>query len=386
VGLGQDDSQSHTFPCRNCGEEISIRLDIDHQRAATKFVSVKNCSVVKEEPGAEIVNLEANFLLTPEEQRQDFVIPRLRQVVAMAEASANQFAKSGLVMPNLKTAGWRPDYAAEWQDLERAWSLTRRKQNDLAQKIIESASAQRYADAPLSSLGDWLWKFTASMGGFSTQAKVSACVSVTKPLANTSKVKDFSSHYGAISKEHGLRYFEVFREFFNCYGEFSQIFLYYSAGLDVPMEHRATSSNFSAVRRFYGDCFENFAVLVEFLAFINNICEGRNWNTFERLKFHEYRELDKPNRFNAFAKNSEFSALCGERDNRIRNGSHHASFTFDPESQTVKYRSGKGGTGPEQSMPYADYLDRCCRIFLQVVALFRLELMVAAGYDYDLPV
>jgi hypothetical protein len=116
---------------------------------------------------------------------------------------------------------------------------------------------------------------------------------------------------------------------------------------------------------------------VELLAMLNNMLAGRKYDKFETLTLRKYRELDRPNRFGPFQKNQTFMAICEEADNQIRNASHHGSFVFEKGPQVIRYRAGKGGTGPEQTMSYADYLVRCVRIFLQTMTLLRMELIIS---------
>jgi hypothetical protein len=47
---------------------------------------------------------------------------------------------------------------------------------------------------------------------------------------------------------------------------------------------------------------------------------------------------------------------------------------MDRETQTIRYRAGKGGTGPEQCAGYATYLARSAK--LQTMTLLRLEIMM----------
>jgi hypothetical protein len=103
---------------------------------------------------------------------------------------------------------------------------------------------------------------------------------------------------------------------------------------------------------------------------------GRKFDEFERLTRQDYLELDKSSRFNPFSTNAPFLALCEERDNQLRNASHHGSFQFDQGKQLIAYRSGKGGTGPVQRIGYAAYLAKCTRIFLQAMTLLRIEIMM----------
>jgi hypothetical protein len=54
--------------------------------------------------------------------------------------------------------------------------------------------------------------------------------------------------------------------------------------------------------------------------------------------------------------------------------------------QTIRYRSGKSGTGPEQSISYANYLERRVRIFLQTTTLLRIELIVGTDLEVRHPI
>ena len=84
-----------------------------------------------------------------------------------------------------------------------------------------------------------------------------------------------------------------------------------------------------------------------------NLQRGR-FNQFERLTQKEYLKLDKANRFEAFASLPEFTVICEERYNQIRNASHRG-MTMERKTQTIHYRAGKGGTGPKRKIRYATY-------------------------------
>lgn len=119
---------------------------------------------------------------------------------------------------------------------------------------------------------------------------------------------------------------------------------------------------------------------------LNNMLSGRRYDTFQSLTLDQYRKLDRPARFGPFSDNPAFMAICAEVDNQIRNASHHGSFLFDQANQSVRYRTGKGGTGPERSIPYANYLERCVRIFLQTMTLLRVELVAATYLEVRHPI
>ncbi|MFG6100534.1 hypothetical protein SPB21_35175 [Leptothoe sp. ISB3NOV94-8A] len=80
ITVGTDKYQEHSFPCVNCGEDISVRLDVDFEIRkqvstipglsipSTKLSTLKNCDFSEKE--GTIVNLSPNFLIS-EELRHD---------------------------------------------------------------------------------------------------------------------------------------------------------------------------------------------------------------------------------------------------------------------------------------------------------------------------
>jgi hypothetical protein len=126
----------------------------------------------------------------------------------------------------------------------------------------------------------------------------------------------------------------------------------------------------------YGNLFEGFTSLIELPVLLNNLLQGRKHDEFAQLTLTGYRRLDKASRCNPFSSTPAFFVLCEEADNQLRNASHHGGIKFEPSTQTISYRAGKGGTGDEQSMAYAEYLTRCVRLFLQILTVLRMELML----------
>jgi hypothetical protein len=186
----------------------------------------------------------------------------------------------------------------------------------------------------------------------------------------------FAGYYSGIAEVRAERYFELMKEYFHGYDDFGQVHFHVVKGIDVPDESTVSSINFDATRMFYGSAFEAFASSVDILAYVNNLKAGRPFNQFEKLTQEEYLKLDKANRFEAFAPVPEFALMCEERDNQVRNASHHDGMRLERKTQTIRYRSGKGGSGPEHNMGYARYLARSVKLFLQAMTLLRLEILM----------
>jgi hypothetical protein len=381
IGLGSDSSQTHKFPCRGCNEEIALRVDLDHARRGWRVVCVENCKPVLEIAGAPIVNVDANFLIPADQQGVDMGSWRFGQMRAMYEAARREGTLVDMSAVPLTAQSSRPyrqpDYAEEWKLLRKAWSLTRNDKTKLSEKRIEKASAEFYPQHPLNSLQDWVWRLAVFLCNPSYEPLFDDAMKAIEPLNESTLLGDFRQFYGTVSEDRGTRYFTVIRDFFAAYAEFGQVYFFVAKGLRVPDDHHTTSTDFEAVKMFYGNAYEHFTLLVEYLAMLNNMLTGRRYDTFQTLTLDQYRKLDKSSRFGPFSDNAAFMAICAEANNQIRNASHHGSLAFDQAEQTIRYRSGKGGTGPERSISYAEYLLRCVRIFLQVMTLLRVELIVS---------
>ena len=199
-----------------------------------------------------------------------------------------------------------------------------------------------------------------------------------EPATKSDRFESLLDHYdtGMVAGR-GSKYFNIFNEFFNGYDDFNQLRMRLAAGLDVDHGLEVSSGQFDRTRMFYGNAFEALGSLVDLVAFANNVLQGRDWNTFERLTVKQYLELDKANRFNAFGNVPALAALAGEADNQLRNASHHGSMDIDPVTKTITYRAGKGGQGEARTITYTDYLRRCVVLFGQILALFSLEIVLA---------
>jgi len=162
IGMGQEEHQSHHFPCRCCGEDIAVGLVVDYVNITAEPVPELNCSLAQEQPGAEIVNLDANFVIPASAQGQDMTFARLAQLQAITKraiAAGADFTPVDLDDPKLDQRPFRRrDFKAEWLELRRAWTLHRRRQDALSRGVVKKSSTKLYSDHPLTGLPDWLWR------------------------------------------------------------------------------------------------------------------------------------------------------------------------------------------------------------------------------------
>lgn len=388
IGMGQETQQRHHFPCRSCHEPIEVGLNVDYTKISAELFFGKNAVASGPLDEGEVVNLDANFLIPDEDQGQEMAFPRIQQGAAMIQKLIDDRLAQGLTPfpdDDIGVAGKRPDFASEWNDCRAAWSLWRNGKDKLSMKRVETASSTIYATEPLSDLADWIWRFALAITGPRYHALF---VDAMELIKESKKNNDFPRFCKAftdeISRPHGQIYFELIKSYFAAYDEFAQVQFLVTSGTEFP-EARASSSNFDSVRMFYGNAFEAFSSLVEFLAYLNNLLEGRKFDEFQSMTREQYLRLDKSSRFRCFEDRAEFLSIATEADNVLRNASHHGGLVFDPKSQDITYRAGKGGQGDEQHISYTDYLRRCTEIFMQSMVLFRLELVLASGANLRPP-
>lgn len=386
--MGQETRQVHRFTCTECGEDLVVALNVDYENIRHWTEAVENAEHSTEGLGDPIVNLDPNFLVPKEDRGRDRSFSRMQKIAEIID-EAEKAGRPLLTMPQGKENERpfrRPDYLEEWQQLKKTWSLHVRGRDHLVPPRLSSATETFYATDPLKSVEDWLWRFLLFSSGQFFQSAIRPAMAIVSPLIRLATFADFANHYNEISKDRGHRYLEILSQYFEAYDDFSQVHFSVSAGIEIPSDHIVSSVNFSRTKMYYGNAFEALSSSVDILAYLNNIAANRPFGAFQELTQKEYLKLDKPNRFNAFQDLTEFANLCRERDNQLRNASHHGGTRLETETQTIHYRAGKGGMGEAKTISYTAYLARCSRIHLQLCALLGVELVMcnAARLKYPL--
>ncbi len=375
IAIGDAKRQPHHFPCRNCGEELEVVLTLGTGSGEGAFSCSENAAYCDEDAEALVVNLDPNFVIPRDQADSPFSFHRLEQMEAMLKAME---ARGVSLDQMARASGERgPTFPTEWTHLKKAIGLEIRGKSKLSRREIDTSSALFYEGERLDSLDDWLIRFLRRLVGpdndklFEKISKEAERIIESKDA--TGMMKNYFANLRAARRD---TYFAIVTDFFGNYSEFSQVLYRVRLGAPPPEDAAAGSTNFESVKTFYGDAFETFAGLVEIFTMLNNLDAGREYDQGERLTLKKYRELDNASKFNSFASNAAFTELCVEIDNQIRNASHHRGIKLSADRHTILYRSGKGGTGEEQSMTYVTYLDRCVRIFMQILVLLCFEIIM----------
>lgn len=388
IGMGQGIRQEHTVNCHECQEPMSFGMTVDYSELSTDVFAIDGCSIV-EVPAygtGPVVNVDANFVVPEGMTDQDVTFHRLTQMQEMMEA-AEGFGP----LPSQKFDPFAPrrptaDHLSEWKNLKKAVSLASNGRTKLANKKVTDGTAEYYADDPLSGPTDWFFRFTLKFMGRKHDAHFNSMMDEFRSIAATHDCSDLLSHYAeSMVKDRFTLYREVYTDFFSKHAQFAQVSFQAGLGIAPSDDMVATSVQFDQVKSFYGDAYEVFAGSVDFLAMLNNVKHGRAFDEFETLTMDKYQKLDNSSKFNPFGTNAVFTALCSEKDNQLRNASHHKGIRIDADGKTLRYRAGKGGTGPEQELTYANYLYRSVTLFLQISVLVAVELTMCSANKIELP-
>lgn len=380
LGMGQEVSHTYRFPCVECGEEMAVTMHVDYVEVSTSVEETENAEVIEESADCVVVNLHANFVIPADLRHQDKAFPHLAIMNQMVQKAidAGQVgipASKALVHQNERPYR-RPDFDAEWKLLKKAWSLHRRGKDKLSKRLIEQASVEFYSNDALNDISDWVWRFALFSTGVEYEPKLRAAMEVIKVPLSEGKLAGILEHLDHSALDCGEQYHAIIRDYFAAWSEFSQVHFSVATGIDMS-GLSAKTANFASVQMYYGNAFEMFASMIEILTMINNVLAERNFDQLANITLDQYRASDKGKRFDAPSQNEAFAALCVERDNQLRNASHHRELKYNQTTGIVSFRTGKGAAGELRELSYGDYLCKCSRMHHQVVVLLRLHLLIA---------
>ncbi len=384
IGMGGEPIQAHHFECRTCGQEMGITLE---EKVGMTFGP--NATRATRDDSAPVINLHPSFVFTKEDIGRADAFPSIELSSKLVDAMLEARARVGLPgeLPPLAESPRRARVTQEWPQLRAAWSLSRNGKADLAQKRIDSfVSNAGYEDTP-TSIQDWIFQFIGDLTRPYFERLWEGLFEQLSVAVQKADFERFVAFYDTeLSAAHSRRYFEICKAYLGALTEFSQVHQLVASDIAVDDGHVAASSNFDLTRMFYGNAFEAFGDNVEILTAINNLIEDRPFDQLASITFEKYRATDKAGRTRAFAENPALSAVAAEFDNQMRNASHHGGMTFDRASGLIEYRAGKGGQGVAENISYAAYLARSSRLFIQLMLVFRLEILIANKFGARLPI
>lgn len=321
-----------------------------------------------------IINLGVGFTIPTEHLHTDFYFPAFTQLPKPTTPHVKPGA-GPIFFDSYIALGGFPYAKNSWSKLKKAFRFHRNGQYQLR----DSQIAQMFEGWEQSdhSIDNAFYMFLARLLGGRPEEFISPLMGQLKKASDSNKdeFQKFLAEYDKHMKvERFSSYSEIISEYFQAYEDFNQTAVYARLGVPLPPESIATSTSFEYTKMFYGNAFEILGTNLDFVAAINNMCNGREHTQMLSMDLKQYRTINKANRTKCFSDNLELSWLVEEYDSQIRNASHHRWFKIDDSRRIISYRSG--GTGALHKMSYAEYLYRCNKIFFRICVLACWEIVM----------
>lgn len=379
IAIGHSSFQEHTFQCEKCGEDLTVSLQLN-QAEGTGVPSFKNCT--KSETEGKIYNFHPEFELPADCRHIDIISPNLiamnhlmknkernlNELAAMNRREINQIKRQaeGVMLVN-----------EEWPIVSRIWKFYIRNKNDLLKEYIEQNK---------SKIFEYEYGITAPAIIFSFLLRCLAPyledylrdiikIAGKEYRRDPSTFADFGKYHARyIFFDNQRKIQEIARSFFLVFPEVSQNFLAIKKGEPINSEPAYSSIDFTKIKSFYGDAYECLGTNIITLACLNNLVKGRKYDTFANMNLEKYLSLKKSSKGVCFTDIPAFNRLLEHYDAQIRNGSHHGNIRIDLTTNTVLY--DPKGNGKEKSLPYFEYLNKCCYLFFSCCVLGALDIFI----------
>ena len=352
-------------------------MDCNPATASVQIKEIKNCDRGMEE--GTIINLSPGFPIQKEDLHRDLAFPSFQHTQAFSKIQD----ELGIQAPSFSSLEEAREWALShkglndiWPIVKKGWSLTSRRKLELAKNTLKQYREGQFNDPPELQyvLFDFCSRFLMPKKYHLFEGAADHCKQIGK--IHMGEFQSFRSYFKSELATHNLdRYLETFKEYFNCFSDFSQTLMHIQHGIELPDDFEASSYAFSKTKLFYGNAFETLTSNVTVLACLNNISNGRKYDQFMGMDLKKYTTINKANRCNPFKDTPPFQEICACLDSTIRNASHHGGMKLINKGKVIQCRSG--GDGKLRTMSYLSYLNKCNEIMLSCCALLALELTIA---------
>lgn len=376
IQIGHAKFQEHTFQCDDCGEDITINLDLNQDEGIIEAINLAvNCDGSDSEGKIINLNPEINFPLHL--RHKDRIFPAIPS--AEIRADIGNIDSIELERRRKLIKSWF-DVVNEWPLVGKIWSLYNRNKESHARKLINRNNDKIYDnDTEITSIL-FLFACRCIAPAFDKQRECMFLRFGNIFRDNHSLFEDFLTyHHRNIYRQNMKRIQDVYHNFFSNYSEYSQVFYALKKGDDLTEHPSYTSTSFERTKRFYGDTYEALGSSVVTLACISNVLKGRRFDQFENMGLNQYLSIDKSGKGNCFSDIEEFSWIMNSYIPKLRNGSHHGSFQWDDVGKKILYQAGKKQR-PEE-IEYYKYLIHCVRLFFSCSALISLDIILAYSFE-----
>lgn len=398
ITIGHEKTQENKFKCPYCKSDIEVVYGLD-EPPQIKLNSVDNCERVKERlpfDSVKVINITP-FSIPEHLEKGELIFPSFH---IMHELSKNNKLNSLHLLENngegfLEAAlrkislsdpidFWLSkrtrDFKGNWQIIKNAFRFYRNNDIEkLDNVLLKYWDGFPYIKPENNSLHvtfedtiyDFLYKYFLPEKEQENIIKTLKFIEGTFSQYPLQKAK-FMKEYDSWKVDRFEKYLQIISEYFSTYEEFAQVHHYQGKGIQASTSYVTTTNNFKKIKSYYGDAFEELGSLLDYIAAMNNISNGRNFDQLESMTLNKYKkDINKSARTKCYQGNEFLSWITQEYDNSLRNSSHHRWIRTNDEETVIKYQ--KEGGGPEYTMTYQDYLKKCNDITYQIMSLLIIE-------------
>ncbi len=370
ITLGHKEIQEHTFHCYECGELIYIKIDLDLKNALFKISEFKNCVTSKDE--GLIMNLNPEAPVSKDFLHQDKMTPWMFDIINDFDLRNEKsiFNISNDVYQNI-TSGFNFN---NWISIKKCWKFYLKGNEKLLKKFLTNYDNKDNIED--GHFIEYLYDFIISFYFPGKKGTFDKCLDLFNKCKkdNRDKLITYRKQGKTNFDDFIKKGFQIFSEYFLNYNLYEPVLLYLKNNIKLRDELIVTSVDFEKIKMFYGNCFEYFTDIIEVMVCLNNIAQGREYDTFEDLTLKKYRSLDKSSRLNPLKSYNFYNDFLNKFDNQLRNASHHGAIEYDEDSDLIKFVHGKGDT--ESTMSYLEYLIHCNEIFLNTCVVLSVSMIV----------
>lgn len=375
TGVGLEAVCTHSFDCPTCFAPITLEVRLGEPPTAY-YQYVENCQRAEEDAtDLPVINLHPSTAFSVQQYHSPYAFPSMEFFDLVGPALR---APAGSRSLDIAQHFELPETKANWSIVKSVMSL--HANGDPARVL--SKQIARYVE----KRSEYSSGFTCSttfkcIASFLDDMMFPAIGKLRQPLRGLIRelrvavpqgLNEFEAYYRAeLERENFSRYLSLFDDYFSNFDQFRQLLAYARVDRDDVDDLIVGGKRFNDVKLYYGQAFETLTSSYVTLACLNNLKQGRNFDSFASMTLSKYiKDVDKAKKSNPFLNEPVLAAFTKWEDSVLRNGSHHAAIARDGER--VKYRSG--GTGAEHEIPYSRYLHLCNGATIACAALMLVEL------------
>lgn len=390
VQLGVNCTQIHDFECGGCGDLGRITLQLDRLNPELTELApnmpklsspkVKDCAIFNatwaenEAAPITIINLDPTFLVPDDLLHEDKVFPWMhcRELVELAFRTL----ENGGARDVLTALGILPNMKQAIAIVIKVCNFSSRGRADLVRQLLTEfhmLTGIRVL-SPLHSL-NILAQGLIGQSGLDDVAVMIGAVRRTKEINPSEFLRMVTSLNATYSADYIDRHLSVLKDYLAGYDQFCQAWIHATKPNPTIERMSASTRELRQIKSFYANAFEQLASGLVLPACINNIEQGRSFDSFAQISLAQYITTDKARRASCIETSAHFACLFSEFESKLRNGAAHQGLRLKAgTSHVIEYRTGDSKAW--ENITYADYLVRCNQILICHLKLLLLQLYI----------